>query len=53
MRSSVSDARNGALLPIRAITAPTSANEYITFILPPSFCYCIWGFFLELGYAVR
>src|ERR1035438_1722258 len=44
MRLSVSDARNGTLLPTRATTATMSTNGYVRFILPPSCCCCVWGF---------
>jgi hypothetical protein len=37
MRSSVSVARDGVLLPIRAATATTSTNEYAAFIRLPFF----------------
>jgi hypothetical protein len=47
MRLSVSDARNGVLLPTKAATATTSANEYVAFILPPPCYCCIWGFIIN------
>ena len=43
MRSSVSDARTGVLLPTKAATAATSANEYLTLMILPAFCCYIFG----------